>query len=400
MTGHPPMPSAYSLPASSSSRRADLDWLRIGLFAGLILYHEGLLYEADHGAVSLLLLATHPWRMSLLFLISGAATRFVTDKVGAARLSAERSLRLLPPLIFGAVALVPIQLYLALVEGAAYSGGYLDFLKTYAAAPGRLAAPGQQPIYGHLWFVLYLWAYTVLLAAALVLKPAWFRAGQAQLARLSGMGLLIWPYALLCLLRLTAYPVFGVSLSFVDDWYNHLVSGGMFLLGFLAARSERFWAEAVKARWAALFMALAGLVAYGALGLQFTSAPELAEPAHRGMAVFYEMERWGAVVAVLGFGYRHLAHRGAATPRYLNGAVFTFYIVHEPAMLAAWHWLKPLNLHDGVEAALVGAATLVACLLAYEAARRVAWIGVLLGQRRFGWRPSPAPSLDPAVQGG
>ncbi len=291
--GRPPMPSAYSPSPSTSSRRADLDWLRVGLFAGLIFYHEGLLYEPAHGGVSLLLLATHPWRMSLLFLISGAATRFMTDKIGAGRLSAERSLRLLPPLAFAAVALVPIQLYLALVEGAAYSGGYFAFLKDYASAPGRVAAPGQQPIYGHLWFILYLWAYTVVLAAALALKPAWFRAAQARLGKLGGMGLLIWPYALLCLLRLTAYPAFGVTLWFVDDWYNHLVSGGMFLLGFLAARSETFWAEAVKARWAALVMAVAGFAFYGAIGLQFTTAPELAEPAHRSMAVFYEMERWG-----------------------------------------------------------------------------------------------------------
>jgi peptidoglycan/LPS O-acetylase OafA/YrhL len=392
------MPPAVSLPASSSSRRADLDWLRVGLFAGLIFYHEGLLYEADHGGVSMVLLATHPWRMSLLFLISGAATRFITDKVGAGRLSAERSLRLLPPLIFAAVALVPIQLYLAMVEGSAYSGGYFDFLMDYAAAPGRIAAPGQQPIYGHMWFVLYLWAYTVVLAGALALRPTWFRAAQARMGKLAGMGLLIWPYALLCLLRLTLYPAFGVSLSFVNDWYNHLVSGGMFLLGFLAARSETFWAEAVKARWAALFMAVAGFAAYGAMGLQFTTAPELAEPAHRSMAVFYEMERWGAVVAVLGFGYRHLAHRGTAAPRYLNGAVFTFYIVHEPAMLAAWHWLKPLNLHDGFEAALVAVATLAICLLAYETARRVGWLGVLLGQRRFGWRPAPRSSQEPAIQ--
>lgn len=394
------MTAPYSCPALSSMRRADLDWLRVLLFAGLIFYHEGLLYEADHGAVSLVLLASHPWRMSLLFLISGAATRFMTDKVGVGRLSAERSLRLLPPLIFAAVALVPIQFYLALVEGAAYSGGYLEFLKSYAAAPGRVAAPGQQPIYGHLWFVLYLWAYTVILAAALMFRPRWFAAGEAVLRKLGATGLLIWPYALLSLLRLTAYPLFGVTLGFVDDWYNHLVSGGMFLLGFLIARSETFWTEAVKARWPALVMAAAGFAAYSALGLQYTTAPELAEPAHRSMAVFYEMERWGAVIAVLGFGYKHLAHRRIGpAPRYLNGAIFTCYIVHEPAMLAAWHWLKPLNLHDGVEAVLVASATVAACLLAYEIARRVGWLGVVLGQRRASWGATAA-AREPAVQPG
>src|SRR5258706_4122391 len=108
--------SACPIPALPSGRRADLDWLRVGLFVGLIFYHEGLLYEPGRAAISVLLLATHPWRMSLLFLISGAATRFMADRLSAGRLSAERSLRLLPPLAFAALVLVPAQAYLALVE--------------------------------------------------------------------------------------------------------------------------------------------------------------------------------------------------------------------------------------------------------------------------------------------
>jgi hypothetical protein len=166
-----------------------------------------------------------------------------------------------------------------------------------------------------------------------------------------------------------------------------------------------FWVQVAKVRWPALVLALAGFALYSAFGLQYAAQPEIAEPAHPGMGVFYEMERWGAVVAVLGFGYRHLA-RAPASPNYLNRGVFTWYIVHEPVLLAAWHWLKPLKLNDGVEAALVAGATLAACALSYEAARRVGWLGVALGQRRLGWdllrrrqrvrEPEPAPSAASA----
>jgi hypothetical protein len=376
--------SAPLPPTPISARRADLDWLRVALFAGLIFYHEGLLYEPGRRVVSVLLLATHPWRMSLLFLISGAATRFMADRASTLKLTADRSVRLLLPLVFAAVVLVPIQAYFALVEGAAYTGGYVDFLKDYFADPTARPIPGQLPVYGHLWFVFYLWAYTMALSAGLALKPGWFRRGQALLERLGGMNLLIWPYAVLCVLRLTAYPAFGMTLTFFDDWYNHLVSAGMFVLGFLAARSPVFWSQVAKVRWAALVLALAGFALYSAFGLQYAAQPEIAEPAHPGMGVFYEMERWGAVVAVLGFGYRHLA-RAPASPGYLNGGVFTWYIVHEPVMLAAWHWLKRLRLNDGLEAGLVAVITLSICLLAYEAARRVGWLGVALGQRRLEW---------------
>jgi glucans biosynthesis protein C len=386
---------------SPSARRADLDWLRVGLFAGLIFYHEGLLYEPGRQAVSLLLLATHPWRMSLLFLISGAATRFMAERHSAAGLTAERSLRLLPPLAFAIVLLVPVQLYFSMVDLGGYTGGYLDFLKSYVAAPHKLWVPGQQPIYGHLWFVFYLWAYTLVLAAALALKPGWVRGAERALGRLGGMGLLLAPYVALCLLRTIAYPKFGMTLSFVDDWYNHTISSAMFLLGFLVAHSEPFWNQVRLLRWAGLVMALAGFGLYGAIGLHLGAPSEVAEMGRPALGLFYEMERWGAIVAVLGFGYRYLALGNApAAPRYLNAAIFTYYIVHEPALMAAWHWLKPLKLNPAVEAGLVAVATLVVCALAYEAARRVAFIGVALGQRRFGpWscaKPRPRPRLMPA----
>src|SRR5690348_2684999 len=88
---------------ASGSRRPELDWLRVTLFAGLILYHEGLIYapwspwveKSVHRTPGLepLLLLTHPWRMSLLFLISGAATRHMADKRSPGALFAGRSSR-------------------------------------------------------------------------------------------------------------------------------------------------------------------------------------------------------------------------------------------------------------------------------------------------------------------
>ncbi len=71
-------------------RRLDLDWLRIAAFGPLILYHVGLLYvpwpyhaKSRHAVPALepLLLAINPWRLLLLFLISGVATRFMSAAV-------------------------------------------------------------------------------------------------------------------------------------------------------------------------------------------------------------------------------------------------------------------------------------------------------------------------------
>src|SRR3546814_19567667 len=62
-----------------------------------------------------LMMLTAPWRLSLLFLVSGAATAFLIGKSASGFLCA-RSWRLLVPLAFGLLVLVVPQAYYAVVE--------------------------------------------------------------------------------------------------------------------------------------------------------------------------------------------------------------------------------------------------------------------------------------------
>ena len=71
-------------------RRADIDWIRIAAFGVLILYHVGLVYapwdwhvHSPHTVqgLGLAALVTNPWRLTLLFMVSGIALRYLTDAV-------------------------------------------------------------------------------------------------------------------------------------------------------------------------------------------------------------------------------------------------------------------------------------------------------------------------------
>ena len=79
--------AAVNPSASPTQRRYDLDWIRVGAFGLLILYHVGLVYGVYdwhiHSAHTFewmreAILVTNPWRLTLLFLVSGAALRFMT----------------------------------------------------------------------------------------------------------------------------------------------------------------------------------------------------------------------------------------------------------------------------------------------------------------------------------
>lgn len=381
--------------SAPTNRRTDLDWLRVLLFSGLIVYHLALMYAAwspfavksDHreGWVEIAMLTTHPWRMCLLFLISGVATRFATDKLGTSKLFISRSVQLLPPLLFGLAFIVPIQGYLGLVDNFDYRKGYFAFLAELFTSGHTVVFEGRRfiiPVYAHLWFVAYLWIYVMGLGLMLRFAPRLIAAAQARVERaLSGVGLLMWPLALLLIFRLTLFPIFSVTLELTDDWYNHAVSASMFLLGFLIARSEKVWDSVVAMRWPALVMGGAAFAAYGALAWAAQGSPEFVERSNPVMHFLYPVERWGGIVAVLGFARRALTWRPKAL-NYLNGGMFTYYIVHQPALLYLMYKIKPLGLHPGVEFGLVLAGATAMCGVAYELARGMGGMGIVLGVPR------------------
>jgi glucan biosynthesis protein C len=118
-----------------------LDWLRILAFGVLVVYHVGMVYvtwdfhvksPAASRALEPWMLMSGPWRMSLLFMVSGAATAFMLrrgERIGT--LLRQRTARLLLPLLCGVVLLVPPQPYVEVVQKLGYAGSYWDFLGLY-----------------------------------------------------------------------------------------------------------------------------------------------------------------------------------------------------------------------------------------------------------------------------
>ncbi|HEY6353169.1 MAG TPA: acyltransferase family protein, partial [Burkholderiaceae bacterium] len=171
--------------APSSSRLLFLDWLRIGAFALLVLYHVGMYYvswefhiKSPHAGPALepWMRLSSPWRLSLLFLISGAATSFMLQRDGASgSLLAARSKRLLWPLLFGMAVIVPPQSYFEVMQQHSYTGSFFDFVRLYASGYGGFCKSDGHclilPTWNHLWFVAYLFVYTLVLWVLLRLAP-------------------------------------------------------------------------------------------------------------------------------------------------------------------------------------------------------------------------------------
>ncbi|MFZ4575855.1 MAG: acyltransferase family protein, partial [Phycisphaerales bacterium] len=164
-----PQPSAACPP--SQSRRHDLDAVRsLAMLLGIAL-HAALAYtgvgwivsDGQHSStLSLLVAATHGFRMPLFFLLSGFFTAMLWKQRGLRGMLNHRGKRLLLPLVLGCVTILPAMLgtsFWAISRQAqsvhlptttniwsAAAAGDIELLGSLAKDPALLNA--QDPTYG------------------------------------------------------------------------------------------------------------------------------------------------------------------------------------------------------------------------------------------------------------
>jgi len=378
-------------------RRYDLDWVRILAFALLVPYHVGMYYvswdwhvksPAPVPALEPFMILSAPWRLSLLFLVSGVATAFLKAKLPTGFLR-QRSWRLLVPLLFGMYFVVPPQAYLELVEKVpgGYHADYLGFMGQYLQGGDlHCMAPSDcvdGPTWNHLWFVAYLWVYTVALWAACRLLPhAWRdKAGDFMRRACSGQGILWWPMLWLVAARVLVYPHFPSTHDLTDDAYNHLQYGLTFMLGFLLARTDGPWEQLRRCRHWMLGAAIASYALLIAGYLQFEDFEAIPAGPIAVLRALWGVMEWCAIAAILGYA-RAWNPKDSPVLRYLTAAVFPFYILHQTVIVVLAHNLKPLRIAPALEGPLLIVATFALCLLGYEFIRRIGWLRPLFGLSR------------------
>ncbi|QOY93197.1 acyltransferase family protein [Massilia sp. UMI-21] len=395
---------------SPNARLYFLDWVRIIVFFILILYHVGMYYVtwdwhvkspfAGTGPEAFMMLSS-PWRLGLLFFVAGAGASLMLRKTGAATFLRRRSTRLLLPLVFGMLVIVPPQPYFEVVEKLAYADGYGAFMQRYLQAYHGFCREDclDLPTWNHLWFVAYLWIYTMLLGGLVAALGARFDRIAAQLgALLQGWRIIVLPAAVLAAARLALVDHFPTNHSVVGDWYNHAMSFLPLLLGALVARVPGFWARLPPLRWHALGIAATGwtlLVMWDAVTYEVIPRPVVAV-LRPFMLAMYALLAWSAMVAACGFAARHLNRDGPAR-RYLNEAVFPVYILHQTLIVTMAHAMQPLRIAPGLEAVLLVVLTVTLSFGLFDMVRRVRRLRPLfgLGPLRRAQVPGDLPAAAP-----
>lgn len=375
-------------------RRVELDWLRVLVFGLLILYHTGMLYadgwdwhyKSTYTSELLtnFMLWSNQWRMSLLFLISGAAVSFLLALQPWGRFIRHRIPLLLLPLVFGMLVIVVPQVYVeAHSKGLINSPNYWHFWYLYLDQTSAEFAPhktlGKMHLtWNHLWFLPYILAYTLILWAMYPLinshlcAPVWHWLGKTISIRL----VILVPIALFYGIGWWLYDKYPTTHNFVQDWYNHARSFLCFVLGFALMRVTQIWNQFASLRWhllpAALITYAYALFAFngGSLG-DSAIADEI-------NGLIWSANGWLWILAIIAWA-QHLFTFSNPLLKYLNSGVYCFYILHQTLIIAIAYFVVPYKLGALIEPLLIICTVGISCVVLFEVIKRLPIVPILFG---------------------
>ncbi|QIQ01533.1 acyltransferase family protein [Streptomyces liangshanensis] len=387
-------------------RRPELDAIRTLVVIGLVFFHSALVFATDDnfyvkntettGTIMIIAGFGVVWAMPLLFLISGLGAWHSLRRRGAGGFAGERLLRLGVPLVFATLALNPLPQWLRLRSAdAGYHESYLGFLPRFYDVRLELRefpflVQGEHFETGHLWFVVLLLAFSLMLAPFHRWVPherlsrVGDRVAEAALRR---RGLVFLPA-----LAFAAICAFARMEEDYAGWHrwSYLL---FFVAGFALAADDRFRAVMRRKARAAAWL---GALLFAAAGPGFALADEpfteMTTLATVSRALF-GAAGWCLVVAIPGLLDRRRPERPRTAPDpapstrgrlygYLAAAVLPLYVLHQPVVVAVAYFVTGWSAPIVVEYAVLVVISLALTLGLYELlVRRTRATRFLFGMR-------------------
>jgi glucan biosynthesis protein C len=348
-------------------RRYDIDWLRVLAVLLLFPFHTARIFDTNSGwyvknavlseALTYFLFYVHPWHMALLFLLAGVSTWFALGFRSGGQYVKERFIRLLIPLIFGLLVIVPPQSYFGLLGHTGFSGSYLEWYPNYFSIN-----PADMDGYflggfalGHLWFILFLFLFSLLaLPLFLYLRR-----------RDSGKRLIGWLAAFCSLpgmIFLLAIPLY-VMYRLIDFYPSPLYFITCFIYGFILVADSRF--EKAIDRHKAVALVLGPVLYLFVAYFQVFSGFPRGIPSWVIDAYVTGFAPWFFLIAILGYGRKYLNSSNKFL-RYTSEASYPAYILHQTIIVIIGFYVVQWQAGIPVKYVTILVFSLIATTLIYD----------------------------------
>ncbi|MDJ1132272.1 acyltransferase family protein [Streptomyces iconiensis] len=434
----------------AGERRSELDALRALVVVGLVFFHSALVFDSRDDYYVKNAQTTDAtmivgglgvvWAMPMLFLAAGLGARYSLRARGVAGFVRERLLRLGVPLLFAELTILPLPQWLR--ERAAepdHHESYVAFLPRFYDVrldPGAFpfVVQGEHFETGHLWFVVLLLAFSLLLA-----PPAHWLPRERMRALGERVAAAVERHRGASLLPALAFAALCALVGLEEEYggWHRWAYLLFFCSGFVLACDDRYRAamrrDAVRGLVFGLVLFVACLPGFMAADDPFTDMTPLAALSRTG----YGAAGWCWLVAILGLLDRRAQRRarekeqaeggtaeegntgrapvagGAANSAAAEGgsavggpaahgrarrlyavlgpAVLPLYVLHQPIVVAVAYGVVGLRAPMPVKYAVIVAASLTLTVLAYDLLVRRTRLTRFL----FGMRPVPRAEPEP-----
>lgn len=375
-------------------RRCDVDWLRVLGMMAVFLFHCGRFFDTEGWHVKsartsevaslLTVVIAVQWLMPLFFVLSGIGAYHALVAQNWRRYLVSRVKRLAVPLVFGVFVLIaPYQVYLERISHGRFSGSFWSFYPHYFEGWYGIQEGGN-----FAWMGVHLWYLEALLAFSIVTLPLFLALRSRTGSRLAGAlsntmkvpGTIFLPAIPIAIMEFLAN---SSALQTACHGFLHQRGFGgwsllpylaIFLLGFLLAEGKETTKAIERHRFVGLVVAVITFVAAYWL-IKVRGLPENSV----GFALLRGVLCWSCLIAILGFGARHLRTSNRFL-KYANEAVLPFYVLHQTVILAIGFHVIRLDVPLWVEYLIIVTSSFAATIALYELLiRRITVLRFLFG---------------------
>lgn len=363
----------------SSSRQAYLDWLRIAAILGVLLFHSARPFMQDENwhisnvQRSDLLSEFNFWlsrfRMPLLFFISGAVSYYMLIKYDGKYFVRQRFQRLIIPLLFGMLIIVPPQIYLERVSQG-YSGSFWQF---YPSIFKGVPYPEGNTSWHHLWFILYLFVYD--LVSVPLFK--WLLFGKGKRFTEEKLGWLAKGKNIYLLMIPSMLVFAGLTLQFptknnlFDDWCMLIYWYLFVIAGYLVMCNQQLIESMVRNRRLSMLLAFGSIIFINCLRWNNAEPSDLLGESWRQSPITYlylavfPIIAWSWVLMLVGYAkkYMNRAHR---IHSYVNEGLYPFFILHQTVIVTLAYYVVKVEESILAKYLFLVLVTLALCLFIYH----------------------------------
>jgi glucan biosynthesis protein C len=343
-----------------------IDRLRFLAVIVLIFFHSALIFAAQsnfpikNNELSALIeefvFFIHGWRLGLLFFISGVGTSFALQFRNNSDYIKERLKRLLIPLLFGVLVIVPPQIYFErLSQGFAlesFGSFYLQSFSTGFYPYGNIS-------WNHLWFVAYLLIYSLLSVPIFALIKK--HKAEALEKIMSRGGIFLYAIPLAIVIVLLKPHSLGVQ-NIVNDLAMFFFYWLVFLAGF-AINQKKYW-QYFENKLIPLSTAVVLLTALSYFIKWKFPQMEKGDTIYLAFNFIKAANSWLWILLLLSLGKKYLNTSGKFLPL-LNESVYPIYILHQTVIICLGYFVVQQSWSIGTKFFFITFATVIICWLLF-----------------------------------